>query len=62
MSILQLDFDFGGHKTPSFSEWYSENCTERRKYNEREYTPSEGKAVYNALKKSDFFKNGGYTK
>jgi len=62
LKTLQLSFDFGGHKTPSFSEWYSENCTERRKYGERLYKPSEGKAVYNALIKSEFFANGGYTK
>ena len=58
----QLEFEWGGFRTPSFSEWYDANCTERRKYMERVYTESEGRAVYDALKKSDFFKNGGYTK
>lgn len=62
MKQLQFDFDFGGHKTPSFSEWYQENCTEKRKYNEPQYTLAEGKAVYKRLIENNFFKNGGYTK
>jgi|TARA_R110002074_G_scaffold266420_1_gene438544 hypothetical protein len=62
MKSIQLSFDWGGHKTPSFSEWYSENSTEKRKYSEPTYTPSEAEAVYKALIKSDFFANGGYTK
>jgi hypothetical protein len=62
MKQLQFDIDFGGHKTPSFSEWYQENCTEKRKYNEPQYTLAEGKAVYKRLIENNFFKNGGYTK
>ena len=61
MKQLSFDFDFfGGHKTPTFSEWFIENCTEKRKYGEKEYTPSEGKAVYDRLVETGFFKNGGY--
>jgi hypothetical protein len=41
---------------------YQENCTEKRKYNEPQYTLAEGKAVYKRLIENNFFKNGGYTK
>ena len=60
MKQLSFDFDFGGHKTPTFSEWYQENCTEKRKYGEQIYTPSEGKAVYDRLIIAGFFKRGQY--
>ena len=59
---IQLSFDWGGHKMPSFSEWYIENSTEKRKYGEQTYTPSEAKKVYSELKENGFFANGGYTK
>ena len=62
MKQLSFDFSLGGHKTPTFSEWYQENCTEKRRYNEPIYTLSEGKAVYDKLVKSNFFNNGGYLK
>ena len=60
MKQLQFDFDFGGHKTPNFSEWYQENCTEKRRFGERQYTREEGLQVYNKLVKSGFFKRGQY--
>lgn len=60
MKCLQLEFDFGGHKTPTFSEWFSENCTEKRRFGERQYTREEGQQVYNRLVKTGFFKRGQY--
>ena len=57
---LAFDFSFGGHKTPTFSEWYSENCTEKRRFGERQYTREEGQVVYNRLVKTGFFDKGFY--
>ena len=56
----QLQFDFGGHTTPTFDTWYAENSTEKRKYGETEYTPSEAKKVYFKLIENGFFAKGGY--
>ena len=58
--MKQLSFDFGGHKTPTFGEWFSENCTEKRRFGERQYTREEGLKVYNRLVKTGFFKRGHY--
>ena len=58
--MKQLSFDFGGHKTPTFREWYHENSTERRKWNEVPYTESEAKIVYRDLIAKGFFKRGDY--
>ena len=60
MKCLQLEFDFGGHKTPTFSEWFSENCTEKRRFGETQYTREEGLKVYNRLVKTGFFDKGFY--
>ena len=58
--MKQLAFDFGGHKTPTFSEWYTENCTEKRRFGERQYSREEGRAVYDKLVKTGFFNKGFY--
>jgi len=60
MKQLAFDFTFGGHKTPSFSTWYAENSTEKRKYGEIPYTRKEGKKVYDKLVKTGFFERGQY--
>ena len=39
---------------------FIENCTEKRKYGEKEYTPSEAKEVYFKLIENGFFAKGGY--
>jgi hypothetical protein len=58
--MSQLEFDFGGHTTPTFETWYAENSTEKRKYGEQQYTPSEAKEVYYKLVDNGFFAKGGY--
>ena len=58
--MKQLAFDFGGHKTPTFREWYSENSHEKSKYGEKPYSESEAKRVYSNLIETGFFKRGGY--
>jgi hypothetical protein len=58
--MKQLTFDFGGHKTPTFREWYSENSHEKSKYGEKPYTESEAQKVYSDLIANGFFKRGGY--
>jgi len=60
MKQLAFDFTFGGHKTPSFSTWYAENSTEKRKYGEIPYTRTEGRKVYDRLVKTGFFERGQY--
>lgn len=60
MKQLQFNFSFGGHKTPTFEEWYHENCTEKRRYGESIYTRQEGQAVYNNLVETGFFEKGQY--
>jgi len=57
---LAFDFRFGGHKTPTFDEWYSENCTEKRRFGETQYSREEGLKVYNRLVKQGFFDKGFY--
>ena len=58
--MVQLELEFGGHITPTYETWYAENCAERRKWGETEYTPNEAKAQYSKLVKMGFFTNGGY--
>jgi len=58
--MKQLAFDFGGHKTPTFREWYSENSTEKARYGEKPYSELEAKKVYSDLIANGFFKRGGY--
>ena len=58
--MVQLELEFGGHTTPTFDTWYAENSTEKRKYGEKEYTPSEAKEVYCKLIENGFFAKGGY--
>ena len=58
--MKQLTFDFGGHKTPTFREWYSENSHERSKFGEKPYTEIEAQKVYSDLIANGFFRRGGY--
>jgi len=58
--MKQLAFDFGGHKTPTFREWYSENSTEKARYGEKPYSELEAKKVYSDLIANGFFERGGY--
>ena len=58
----QLELNFGGNKTPTFAEWYSETCTERRLWGDTPLTYEKGKELYNRLLTQGFFENGGYTK
>lgn len=58
--MVQLELEFGGHTTPTFENWYAENSTEKRKFGESTYTPSEAKAVYFKLIENGFFARGGY--
>lgn len=60
MKQLSFDFSFGGHKTPTFEEWYHENCTEKRKYGESIYSREKGREVYNDLVETGFFIKGHY--
>ena len=60
MKQLEFNFSFGGHKTPSFEEWYHENCSEKRRFGESQYSREEGQAVYNNLVKTGFFEKGQY--
>lgn len=60
MKQLEFPFSFGGHKTPSFEEWYHENSAEKRKFGETEYTIDEGRKVYNNLVETGFFERGHY--
>ena len=60
MKQLSFNFSCGGHKTPTFNEWYHENCSEKRRFGEREYSEEQGREVYNELVESGFFDKGGY--
>ena len=60
--MRQLELNFGGYKTPSFETWYAENSTEKRRYGEKQYTPTEAIEVYNKLIKSGFFSEGRFLK
>ena len=60
MKQLSFNFSFGGHKTPTFEEWYHENCSEKRRFGESQYSREEGQAVYNNLVKTGFFEKGQY--
>ena len=60
MECIQLEFDFGGHHTPTFETWYAENSTEKRKFGEQQYTPEEAKEVYSKLKENGSFAKGGF--
>ena len=62
MKQLSFDFKFGGHKTPDFEEWYSENCSEKRRFGERIYSRNEAKTIYNNLVRTGFFDRGLYLK
>ena len=60
MKQLSFNFDFGGHKTPTFSESYSENSHEKRKYGETPYSEIKAKQVYKQLIENGFFERGQY--
>lgn len=39
---------------PSFNDWYTENCKERREDQEELYSREQGKEIYEELKKRNF--------
>ena len=60
MKQLTFNFSFGGHKTPLLMNGITKNCSEKRRFGEREYSEEQGREVYNELVKSGFFDKGGY--
>ena len=39
---------------PSFNDWYTENCKERREDQDELYSREQGKEIYEELKKRNF--------
>ena len=46
MKQFKFDYDFSDSFENNFRCWYSENCCERRYYNERVYAVEEAKRIF----------------
>ena len=49
MKQFKFDYDFSDSFENNFRCWYSENCCERRYYNERVYAVEEAKRIFEKM-------------